>query len=149
MPHFFFTCLARGRYGRAQGPGLLFGLAGNGALSQAGQLLFVTSLFAAALAFHNVVWRYVFALGRENVLPAAFGRTSGTNIPRAASLAQSAIGLAVILTYATGGWPPMTDLLSNRRSSVGEDCAAGGRGAQPFASLRHRRRYGTGPVTGA
>src|SRR5579859_1806699 len=52
-----------------QGPGLLFGLAGNG-LSQAAQWLFLTSLFAAALAFHNCVWRYIFALGREGVLPA-------------------------------------------------------------------------------
>ncbi|HEY1620772.1 MAG TPA: APC family permease, partial [Streptosporangiaceae bacterium] len=53
----------------AQGPGLMFGLAGSAGLSQAAQLLFMTSLFAAALAFHNCVWRYMFALGRENVLP--------------------------------------------------------------------------------
>ena len=92
------------------GPGLLFTLGGSAWLSQAGQLLFMTSLFAAALAFHNVVWRYVFALGRENVLPAALGRTGAANIPRAASLAQSATGLAVITVYALGGWPPMTDL---------------------------------------
>ena len=58
-------------------------------LSQAAQWLFLTSLFAAALAFHNAVWRYAFALGRENVLPAALGRTGGNNIPKAASLAQS------------------------------------------------------------
>jgi amino acid transporter len=94
----------------ARGPGLLYALSGAGWLGQAAQLLFLTSLFAAALAFHNVVWRYVFALGRENVLPAALGRTSGSNIPRAASLAQSATGLAVILAYALAGLPPMTDL---------------------------------------
>jgi amino acid transporter len=94
----------------AQGPGLLFGLAGSAALSQAAQVLFVTSLFAAALAFHNCVWRYAFALGRENVLPAALGRTGGNNIPKAASLAQSATALAVIVAYAVGGWPPMADL---------------------------------------
>jgi len=93
-----------------QGPGLLFGLGGSGGLSQAAQLLFLTSLFAAALAFHNVVWRYVFALGRENVLPAALGRTGGNNIPKAASLTQSATGLAVIVLYAAGGWAPMTHL---------------------------------------
>src|ERR1700676_4708958 len=50
-----------------QGPGLLFGLGGSGTLSQAAQWLFLTSLFAAALAFHNVVWRYMYALGRESV----------------------------------------------------------------------------------
>ena len=38
-----------------QGPGLLFGLGGSGVLSQAAQWLFLTSLFAAALAFHNAV----------------------------------------------------------------------------------------------
>ncbi len=92
------------------GPGLLFTLGGSTWLAQAGQLLFMTSLFAAALAFHNVVWRYVFALGRENVLPAALGRTGASNIPRAASLTQSATGVAVIVVYALGGWPPMTDL---------------------------------------
>jgi amino acid transporter len=92
-----------------QGPGLLFGL-GDSALSQAAQWLFLTSLFAAALAFHNVVWRYMYALGRENVLPAALGRTGGNNIPKAASLAQSATGLVVIVAYAAAGWDPMTRL---------------------------------------
>ena len=95
---------------RAQGPGLMFGLGGSGALSQAAQLLFMTSLFAAALAFHNVVWRYMYALGREHVLPAALGRTGGSNIPRAASLTQSAAGLGVILVYAVAGLDPMTKL---------------------------------------
>jgi amino acid transporter len=92
------------------GPGLLFGLGGSRALSQAAQLLFLTSLFAAALAFHNVVWRYMYALGRESVLPPALGRTGANNIPKTASLVQSATGLAVIVVYAIGGWPPMTNL---------------------------------------
>jgi amino acid transporter len=94
----------------AQGPGLLFGLSGNPALSNAAQVLFVTSLFAAALAFHNAVWRYAFALGRENVLPAVLGRTGGNNIPKAASLAQSVTGLAVIAAYALTGQNPMARL---------------------------------------
>jgi amino acid transporter len=91
------------------GPGLLFGL-GGGALSQAAQALFLTSLFAAALAFHNVVWRYMFALGREHVLPAGLGRTGRNNIPKAASLTQSATGLVIIALYAVMGWQPMTQL---------------------------------------
>jgi amino acid transporter len=72
--------------------------------------MFLTSLFAAALAFHNVVWRYIYALGRESVLPAALGRTGNNNIPKAASLAQSATGLAVIVVYADAGQDPMTRL---------------------------------------
>ena len=94
----------------AQGPGLLYGLSSSGALAQVAQLLFITSLFAAALAYHNVTWRYMFALSREGVLPAALSRTSRTSIPRAASLTQSATGLAVILLFAVAGWPPMTGL---------------------------------------
>ncbi len=93
----------------AQGPGLLFGL-GGGPLPQIAPVLFVTSLFAAALAFHNSCWRYVFALGRENVLPAALGRTGANNIPKAASLTQSVTGLAVIAVYAVTGLNPMTKL---------------------------------------
>src|ERR1039458_9901533 len=111
----FYALIARGLGGvvaaaAAQGPGLLFSLAGSGGLSQAAQLLFLTSLFAAALAFHNCVWRYIFALGREGVLPAALSRTGPNSIPRAASLVQSLTGLAAIVVYAAGGWQPMTDL---------------------------------------
>ncbi|HUY49163.1 MAG TPA: APC family permease [Streptosporangiaceae bacterium] len=93
-----------------EGPGLLFGLGGSNILSQAAQWLFLTSLFAAALSFHNCVWRYIFALGRENVLPAALGRTGGNNIPKAASLVQSVTGLAVITGYALTGQNPMERL---------------------------------------
>jgi amino acid transporter len=92
-----------------QGPGLLFGL-GGGLLSATAQLLFLTSLFAAALSFHNCCWRYMFALGREQVLPAALGRTGRNNIPKAASLTQSATGLAVIVGYAATGEDPMSRL---------------------------------------
>jgi amino acid transporter len=102
----------------AQGPGLLFGLGSSG-LSQAAQLLFLTSLFAAALAFHNCVWRYIFALGREGVLPSALGRTGANSIPKAASLTQSLTGLAAIVLYAAGGWPPMADLFFWLGSSGG------------------------------
>ncbi len=73
-------------------------------------VLFMTSLFAAALSFHNATWRYAFALGRENVLPAALGRTGANNIPKAASLAQSVTAVAVIAIYAVTGQNPMTRL---------------------------------------
>jgi amino acid transporter len=92
-----------------QGPGLMFGL-GAPWLSRTGQWLFITSLFAAALAFHNAVWRYCFALGREGVLPGGLGRTGANSIPKAASLAQSGTGLAVIVMFAVAGWPPVTGL---------------------------------------
>jgi amino acid transporter len=92
-----------------QGPGLLFGL-GDGFLNQAGQWLFLTSLFAACLAFHNAVLRYAYSLGREGVLPGRLGKTAANSIPRTASLAQSATGLAVIGAFALASWPPETGL---------------------------------------
>jgi len=56
------------------------------------------------------VWRYIFALGREGVLPSVLGRTGSNSIPKAASLLQSFTGLVTIAIYAIGGWSPMTDL---------------------------------------
>ena len=67
-------------------------------------LMFITSLFAALVAFHNIVARYFFSLGRERVLPGwldATGRRSGA--PVAGSLAQSALALVVILVFAVAG----------------------------------------------
>jgi amino acid transporter len=93
----------------AQGPALMFGM-GGGALANIAQFLFMTSLFAALLAFHNAVWRYTFAISRERVLPAFLSQTGANSIPKAASCAQSLTGLAVIVMFAVGGWAPMTDL---------------------------------------
>ena len=92
-----------------QGPGMLFAL-GSGVLPHLGRTLFLTSLFAAALAFHNACWRYSFALGRERVLPAALGRTGRSGVPMTASAVQSAFGLVVIIVYAMAHWDPMVNL---------------------------------------
>ena len=40
-----------------------------------GHALFLTSLIAAMISFHNIISRYAFSLGREGVLPRALGRT--------------------------------------------------------------------------
>ena len=93
----------------AEGPALMFGMGGS-TLADIAQFLFMTSLFAALLAFHNAVWRYTFAISRERVLPALLSQTGANSVPKAASLAQSLTGLAVIVLYALGGWAPMTDL---------------------------------------
>ena len=73
----------------------------------AGRLLFITSLLAALIAFHNTFARYVFALGREGVLPAVFAKVSPrTGAPIAGSITQSVIGFVVIASYAVAGWDP-------------------------------------------
>jgi amino acid transporter len=50
------------------------------------EILIVTGSFACAMAFYNTSARYLFALGREGVLPAALARTSHRHSPVAASV---------------------------------------------------------------
>ncbi|MFC7401314.1 APC family permease [Citricoccus sp. GCM10030269] len=67
-------------------------------------LMFITSLFAALVAFHNIVARYFFALGREHVLPGWLDRTGRrSGAPVAGSLAQSGLALVVILAFGIAG----------------------------------------------
>jgi amino acid transporter len=76
-----------------------------------GRTLFVTSLFAAMISFHNTTARYIFALGRERVLPPVFGRTgTRTGAPKAGSIAQTVLGLVVIVVYAVLGLDPLVKL---------------------------------------
>jgi amino acid transporter len=78
------------------------------ALVDAGYLLFLTSVFAALLAFHAAVARYQFALGREGVLPAAWGRTHPrTGAPLLGSITQSVLAICVLSAYAAAGAEPL------------------------------------------
>jgi amino acid transporter len=102
--------------GRAgtEGPDLFFNVAAVQLGSTAvhlGHALFLTSLIAAMISFHNIISRYTFSLGREGVLPRLFGRTvPGTGAPKNGSLAQSALGLIVIVLYAVMGWDPLVQM---------------------------------------
>jgi amino acid transporter len=99
---------------RAEGFELIFTLAGGVAgpgLVDAGHALLLTSLFASALAFHNTLARYLFALGRDGVLPAILGTTSPrTGAPANASVIHSVLALAVITTAAIWRWDPMISM---------------------------------------
>ena len=65
-----------------------------------GYLLFMTSIFAALLAFHAAVSRYQFALGRERMLPSRWGYTHPrTGAPVVGSVTQSVLSLIAILAY--------------------------------------------------
>ncbi len=73
-------------------------------------VLFVTGMFAAMLSFHNVVARYAFAMGREGLLPAAFGRTSGASgAPGTGSLLQTGIAVVLVLAFALTDDKPVGD----------------------------------------
>jgi amino acid transporter len=93
---------------------LLFTLANahlGGVVVDVGRALFVTSVLAAMISFHNTTARYIFALGRERVLPQRWGRTSPrTGSPKLASLIQTVLGFVVIVLYAAAGWDPVVQL---------------------------------------
>ncbi|MEV7524782.1 APC family permease [Streptomyces sp. NPDC091371] len=95
------------------GPGLLFQLTGDRlgtTFTDVLHVLFVTGMFAAMLSFHNVVARYAFAMGREGLLPAAFGRTNaGTGAPGTGSLLQTAVSVLVVTAFAVTDDMPAGD----------------------------------------
>ncbi|GGG46846.1 amino acid permease [Kocuria dechangensis] len=92
---------------REHGPDLVFvflGEHGGALLTDIAQVLFVTSLLAALIAFHNAVARYFFSLGRESVLPSWLGAVGRRNhAPVAGSLAQSALAVVLVTVFAVAG----------------------------------------------
>jgi amino acid transporter len=104
--------------GQAQklGPGLLFVYAQQNVgkwFSDIATVLFVTSLFAALLSFHNAVARYFFSLGREGVLPRGLARVRpSTGAPVAGSMAQSLVALVVVVVFIVAGKDPVLALFT-------------------------------------
>lgn len=98
------------------GPGVVFsGLAEHwgGVVADIAGVLFLTSVFAAILSFHNSVARYLFALGREQVLPPLFSRIGASSGgPVAGSIAQSALSFVVVALFAIFGLDPILQLFT-------------------------------------
>lgn len=96
-----------------QSAGLLFNLTESrlgGTFTDVLHVLFVTGMFAAMLSFHNVVARYAFAMGREGLLPAAFGRTTGASgAPGTGSLLQTVVSVVVVIAFAAADDKPTGD----------------------------------------
>jgi amino acid transporter len=105
--------------------------------------LFATSLFAAILAFHSTVARYILTLAREGVLPAWLARTRADEVPVTASAAQSAVALVALIVVMLLDLDPTRDLFFY-------GTVAGGlgvlvlMGAAAVAVIRffHRNRHG-------
>jgi amino acid transporter len=75
------------------------------------QIMLCTSLFAATLALHNAANRYMFALGRERVLPRWLGGVHPRyHSPYRASMAQTAITVVVVGIFAIAGLDPYLNL---------------------------------------
>lgn len=67
----------------------------------------VLGSFACALAIHNSATRYLYAIGRDEILPAALGRSHAVHqSPHIASMFQSGFALVLVLiSFATGVLP--------------------------------------------
>lgn len=94
--------------------GLLFMLGEQyigGTLTQIMGVLFMTSIFAAVLAFHNAVARYKFVAGREGLLPDRVGTTHAQHLsPHIGSVIQTVLALAVVTLFVVKGLDPVLNL---------------------------------------
>ncbi len=73
---------------------------GNQFLRDLMSYLIITGSFACGMAFHNTTARYMYALGRERLLPSALGRTHPRyRSPYIASMTQSAIAALIVLCF--------------------------------------------------
>ncbi len=71
------------------------------------RVLIVTSFFACLLAFHNACSRYLFAMGREKLLPRTLARTHAkTRAPHRASLVLTTVSLIAIVVCIIAGVDP-------------------------------------------
>jgi amino acid transporter len=76
-------------------------------------LALLLAIITSMLAFHSTINRYVLAISREQVLPrwlASTGKNGRGNSPVAASLAQTAISVMVIIGFAVVAADPMRTL---------------------------------------
>lgn len=74
-------------------------------------VLFMTSIFAAVLAFHNAVARYKFVAGREGLLPDRVGTTHAKHLsPHIGSVIQTVLALAVVTLFVAKGLDPVLNL---------------------------------------
>ena len=77
------------------------------------EILLIVSLFASALAFHNTVNRYFFALGREGVLPRFLGHVHDRHgSPHVAGRAQSVIAALLLIAAVVSGLDPYAAIFS-------------------------------------
>ncbi|WP_367323359.1 APC family permease [Streptomyces sp. HUAS ZL42] len=83
----------------------------GGAVTTVMQILLCTSLFGALLGLHTAANRYLYALGREGVLPAALARTHPRHAsPYLACVTQTAMTAAVCAAFGLAGGHPYTNL---------------------------------------
>jgi len=78
------------------------------------KILLMTGSFACGMAFHNCAARYIYAIGREDVIP-GMRRTIGSThplhgSPHIAGFVQTAVAAAIVLFFDLTGRDPYTGL---------------------------------------
>ena len=85
----------------------------GGTASTIMDFLFVSSLFAGVLAFHNGVARYKYVAGREGLLPASVGVTHDKyQSPHVGSIIQTVLAIIVVGFFAVMGMDPVLQLFT-------------------------------------
>lgn len=78
------------------------------------QILLTTGSYACGMAFHNCAARYIYAIGREDIIPGmakTVGRTHRVHgSPHIAGFVQSAVAVAIVLLFAVTGRDPYSGL---------------------------------------
>ena len=75
--------------------------------------MFIMSIYAGLISFHNSTARYFFSMGREGLLPATLGQTHPVHkSPHRASIVQSVICALVVTAFALSGADPVLNLFS-------------------------------------
>ncbi|MBA1377220.1 APC family permease [Pseudomonas brassicacearum] len=82
-------------------------------LTQVIRVLFMVSIYAGLLAFHNAAARYFFAIGRDGLLPSRLGTTHRVHqSPHMGSALQSLISAVVVLVFAAMDADPILQLFA-------------------------------------
>lgn len=77
------------------------------------QIFLITSLFAALLSFHNVLARYIFALGNSRALPVRCGRSHVRHAsPHIASALQTVSALVLVVVAVLAGLDPVAEVFT-------------------------------------
>lgn len=77
------------------------------------RIMLVTSLFAALLAFHNAISRYLYVLARDGHGPAALARTHTRHgSPHRGSIVQTVSAVLVVGVFAAAGADPVRQLFT-------------------------------------
>lgn len=133
-----------------QGPGLVFSALAehwSPIVADVANLLFLTSVFAALLSFHNGVARYLFALGREEVLPSGLSRVGArSGGPFTGSLCQTLLAAVIVLVFVLAGADPVLQLftwLSSGIAAVGVVLLMTGTSAAVVGYFRTHRTAAT------